>query len=68
MGNLEKSTEFLTKCRENAKENGFLIPVIFSSISFGQLETAKVSVIEEFFNSTLVSKYRFQVPRKYAIF
>ncbi|GBN89071.1 hypothetical protein AVEN_166712-1, partial [Araneus ventricosus] len=41
MGNLEKSTEALTKCQEKAKENGFLIPVIFSSISFGQLETAR---------------------------
>ncbi|GFS77755.1 uncharacterized protein NPIL_424971 [Nephila pilipes] len=45
-GNLEKSTEALSKCQSQAKEKGFLVPMIFSSISFGQLDTATRKYLE----------------------
>ncbi|GFY69058.1 uncharacterized protein TNIN_461971 [Trichonephila inaurata madagascariensis] len=46
IGNLEKSIQALTKCQSQAKENGFLVPLIFSSISFGQLNTAQRRYLE----------------------
>lgn len=42
-GDFEKSTEALNKCQELAKNHSFDIPLIFSAISLGQIETAKVS-------------------------
>lgn len=46
-GDFEKSIGALNKCQELAKNHCFDIPLIFSAISLGQIETAKVSGKQE---------------------
>ncbi|GFR14504.1 uncharacterized protein TNCT_551691 [Trichonephila clavata] len=48
--NLEKSIQALTKCQNQAKANGFIVPLIFSFISFGQLNTAQRQYLEGYEN------------------
>ncbi|GIY91284.1 uncharacterized protein CEXT_53671 [Caerostris extrusa] len=54
LGDLEKSTDALTKCQKQAQENGFWFQKIFSSISYGQLETAKRNYLKahEYFETS----------------